>query len=247
DPRPRENPGWIQNSPTFYTNLIARAPNLESLLLGFCEPDTDELYVSSGCLKSSEFFSKFSRAHFPKLQSFTTTLVSDCTDPFDFRDNSGLRRFIRVHPQLQKISVTQVQSMKHYFMTMPGVDMWSCRHITSNNISALMSSVRHFEGPSVICEALLGSPLAEQIESLGIIELNQKDLDLLPRLATGNVTLRAPTLPQLKRFQVIVDTAINYWHIVMTALTSVIVMMPNLEELIVQNAGLIEIQDSQLL
>ncbi|KAG8730997.1 hypothetical protein FRC11_005392 [Ceratobasidium sp. 423] len=245
---------------------MARAPNLESLKLVFAEPKREPEYelepdlgeLEPGFLQSSVFFYRFLQARFPKLRSFTITIESDRADPLDFR--AGLEYFIQAHPQLQEVLVTLVQPEKNYLRT-PRDFMPSCRHITSNNISTLMPSVRHFEGPSMMCEALLGSPLAERIENLGVVEPScharvlrtGQDLDMLPRLAAGDITLWTSTLPQLKRFQVIFDKDPkrigSEWQVAMTALISVVAMMPNLGELVIQNTSTrkVEIGDLRLL
>ncbi|KAB5594685.1 Protein DIA2 [Ceratobasidium theobromae] len=209
--------------PTEIVDLIRGASNIESLRLEF-EENHKAISGSHEFWLSTDLFSILAQYHFPNLRRLRVS--SRFLAPFDSAGGSGFRRFLSTHDQLRVIGLDS-----SYYRLSPEPEL-APLSMSPQDISALMPSVQHFEGPCVMFEALLRSELVGQlqvltlVESKNIIELGSCK-DLLPRL--GDLTLSK--LSSLKSLRIYSRSVT--WRAVVAGLAKFVEATPVLEELLI--------------
>lgn len=207
-------------------DLIRGASNLQSLSLEFGEEEDD-----FDSWKPSDLFSALSQEVFPSLHSIRVT--SQALIPIESPDEPEFRRFLQRHPQLRTIILN---TFCHDPELEPEVLV-----VDPNEMASLMPSVKHFEGPCVVFEALLGSDLAKQVETLGLIGRGAPGLDicrgLLLRLSSSMSQLSC-----LKRLK-IYGCSIRL-EVVLIQLLDIVRNTPVLEDLILDGSTVLREESS---
>ncbi|KAG8741043.1 hypothetical protein FRC10_003427 [Ceratobasidium sp. 414] len=134
-------------------DMIRASPNLESLELDLRDTSTDLLKWSPDQLCSGL------DTTFPNLRVLRTLGVAapDWESFFEDPENSPYRQFLQSHPKLHTVSMGWV--LEHSWQGFP-----------AESVAALFPSLRHFEGPLFICQALASSSVAAQFESLSALD-----------------------------------------------------------------------------
>ncbi|KAG8792753.1 hypothetical protein FRC12_004980 [Ceratobasidium sp. 428] len=127
--------------------MMRASPRLESLSLIF--DFYESLEDSDEALSMEDQFSQLSNVIFPHLRVLRA--VSRFLSPI----SPALQQFLRNHPKLNTLAFGSVRK------NMPRV-------IGVDEIVAIASAVRHFEGPAFLVEPLLQSEISSQLESLSI-------------------------------------------------------------------------------
>ncbi|QRV97039.1 F-box-like protein [Ceratobasidium sp. AG-Ba] len=163
-------------------------------------PDLKTLEFSCGGFddesrwSTEDFWSKLRDVTFRSLRTFRavgSNIAPDWSLFLDSPDKSALRAFFLRHPNLRSIGFGPISPT-------------DCeRFLQTTDVETLFPGLTEFEGPIFLCRLLVGSTLADQIESLTITDdvhdLNTGAIDLSP------VARMAKRMPRLRRL------VINIW------------------------------------
>jgi hypothetical protein len=206
--------------PAELLKLICSASNIESLTLEFEE----EFGPSFKFWLPTELFSLLCEHHFPNLRYLR--IVSRFLVPLDVPKARGLRQFLRNH-QLETI-ILDASSISFA----PELTLMRGLLMSPKDIASLMPSIRHFEGPCVMFEALLRSKLAGQIEKLGLIE-STSELGDCKEVLSNLGRLTSTELSRLKKLELCVSSI--PWEDMLTGLAEFVEKTPMLEELVISD------------
>lgn len=148
--------------------MIQASPNLRSLDL------TASIYSS---WNASPWPDNISSSHsvktFPDLRTYRTggTIDPDWSSFFEAPETNEFRSFLQLHPRLHTVVIASKEQVDGY------------DNVDPNILAGLFPSLRHFEGPAFLCEALVQSTLAPRLETLGISGKCLSDDDLVSEIA----------------------------------------------------------------
>ncbi|KAG8703876.1 hypothetical protein FRC09_003889 [Ceratobasidium sp. 395] len=139
--------------PRAMIDMIRASPSLISLDLDFRDVTMDRLTWSPDQLCSNL------NATFPDLRVLRMlgATAPDWQLFFEDPEANPYHQFLQRHPKLHTVSIGWVH--EH-----------SCRDFSPESVAALFPSLRHFEGPFFICQALASSSIAAQVESLSVLD-----------------------------------------------------------------------------
>ncbi|KAG9119017.1 hypothetical protein FRC07_006180 [Ceratobasidium sp. 392] len=202
----RLDPSPDAGLPEAMIDMVRASPNLRSLELDLSDPSMDRLRWSPDQLCSGL------DTTFPNLRVLRMlgAATPDWESFFESPDDSSYRQFLKRHPKLHTVSMGWVH--EH-----------SWRDFPAESLAALFPSLRHFEGPLFICQALVSSSIATQLESLTALDesLEGNEIDELSESA-----FEMPSLRSL-RFR-LEDEELNS-----DAVTKLLSLAPNLKQLTV--------------
>ncbi|QRV75877.1 F-box-like protein [Ceratobasidium sp. AG-Ba] len=159
------NPGPDEYSelPKPLITMIKRSPNLRTLELDLKDVSMDHLKWSPDQLCSS-----LKNTTFPELCVFRALGAAEpeWQSFFEEPDESSYRTFFQRHPNLHTISMSWIREHS-----------WPIEK--AEQLAALFPSLRHFEGPAFICQALASSGLATQLESLSLLDRILEDDEIV--------------------------------------------------------------------
>ncbi|QRW11599.1 hypothetical protein RhiLY_10598 [Ceratobasidium sp. AG-Ba] len=190
---------------------LRACPDLKTLELSFNGFDDESSW------STENFWSKLRDVTFRSLRTFRavgSSIIPDWPLLLDSPDKSALRAFFLRHPNLRSIG----------FGPMPPTGCERSLEVT--DVETLFPSLTEFEGPVFLSRLIVGSALADQIESLTITDdaqdVNTGPIDLSP------VAWMAKRMPRLRRL------AINIWNIHsdgVSGLDELLQCAPSLKEL----------------
>ncbi|KAG8752111.1 hypothetical protein FRC12_012116, partial [Ceratobasidium sp. 428] len=139
--------------PRAMIDMIRACPDLTSLDLNFRDIIADRLIWSPDQLCSNL------NATFPNLRVLRMlgATAPDWQLFFEDPEASPYHQFLQRHPKLHTVSMGWLH--EH-----------SWRDFSAESVAALFPSLRHFEGPFFICQALASSSIAAQLESLSALD-----------------------------------------------------------------------------
>ncbi|KAF8607033.1 hypothetical protein BDV93DRAFT_520628 [Ceratobasidium sp. AG-I] len=169
--------------------MIQASPNLRSLdltILTHYSWNATPWADSSSSLGSIKVF-----------RDLHTYRVGGTVDPnwvsfFETPGTNEFRQFLELHPHLHTVNIASTLLPNEYIGFDPEV------------LASLFPSLRHFEGPAFLCEALVQSTLATQLETLGISEETFNDNEMVSRVAG-----KMRRLPELRTLMYMFDGTIN--------------------------------------
>ncbi|KAG8704391.1 hypothetical protein FRC09_003549 [Ceratobasidium sp. 395] len=134
-------------------DMIRASPDLRSLELDLSDYMVDRLRWSPDQLCSSLDVT------FPNLRVLRMlgATTPDWQSFFEDPEASSYHQFLQRHPKLHTVSIGWTH--EH-----------SWRDFPAESVAALFPSLRRFEGPFFICQALVSSSIAAQIESLSALD-----------------------------------------------------------------------------
>jgi hypothetical protein len=189
--------------------LLRACPNLKSLNLYLLDSqDVGNTWSPDGLLDTLGF------AVFPSLTAFRAlgAVGQDWEAFFDSPDSNLLRAFLSRHPKLHTVGLGWVDGYDYY------------NYVDPQSMAALFPSLKHLEAPAFLCAPVLASSLANQLESVTVLDkMFSRIRPNLYAIAQGI----AP-LPNLRKLALHVD---NQKWIEMDHLKRVLRSAPNLEEL----------------
>ena len=119
---------------------------------------------------------------------------------FEAPETNSFRSFVQLHPNLHTVSITSGGSV-------PGYDS-----VDRETLAELFPSLRHFEGPAFLCEALVRSTLAPFLETLGISRTGLTNKLLL------NVARKTTHLPALRTLKLMLYGATDSIKSILSAM-----------------------------
>ncbi|KAG8769750.1 hypothetical protein FRC12_004754 [Ceratobasidium sp. 428] len=139
--------------PQAMIDMIRASPDLRSLELDLSDYMVDRLRWSPDQLCSSLDVT------FPNLRVLRMlgATTPDWQSFFEDPEASSYHQFLQRHPKLHTVSIGWTH--EH-----------SWRDFPAESVAALFPSLRRFEGPFFICQALVSSSIAAQIESLSALD-----------------------------------------------------------------------------
>ncbi|KAG8686411.1 hypothetical protein FRC09_014150 [Ceratobasidium sp. 395] len=139
--------------PKVMIDMIRASPDLRSLELNLRD------VVFRGLAWTPDQLCSGLNVTFPNLRVLRTlgAATPDWESFFNTPEASSYHQFLRRHPELHTVSMGWVQGH-------------SWRDFSPEFVAALFPSLRHFEGPLFICQALTSSSVATQIESLSVLD-----------------------------------------------------------------------------
>ncbi|GAB1525339.1 hypothetical protein RhiTH_008498 [Rhizoctonia solani] len=163
------------------TSLITRSPNISSLVLDLVSTD-GESYYSPTALVSALGENRV----LPRLRRFHVHGHQDpnWTTFFEKPDSHPLRQFLIRHPGIEDIGFGLFEETEYGDVIDPA------------QVARLFPSLKHFEGPAFLFQPLVQSTLAEQIETLVILDARLQEGDI----PLSNIYDKVSALPKLRKF-----------------------------------------------
>ena len=175
--RPIGSPSTVpEQLPLPIIDMIQASPSLRSL----------DLTVSTRFVwNATPWPSNSSPSSAQVFQDLRIYRVGGSVDPhwrsfFEAPETNEFHSFLRLHPHLHTVSISWIeQTVGH-------------DNVSPEALADLFPSLRHFEGPLFLCEALVQSTLASRLETLGILDRQSRNERL------SRVAARKPRLPELR-------------------------------------------------
>ncbi|CAE6443706.1 unnamed protein product [Rhizoctonia solani] len=163
------------------TSLLARCPDISSIILDLVSTDGESYYSPAGLVASlgeQRVFSQLRRFHTKGHED------PDWTKFFEKPESHPLRQFFIRHPGIEDLGLGLFEETEYGDVIDPA------------QIAQLFPSLKHFEGPAFIFLPIVQSTLTEQIETLVIIDdkLSEGDIPL------SNMYDKVSSLPKLRKF-----------------------------------------------
>ncbi|KAF8607043.1 hypothetical protein BDV93DRAFT_332664 [Ceratobasidium sp. AG-I] len=133
---------------------------------------------------------------------------------FETPETNKFRSFLQLHPHLHTVSINSKEKINGY------------DNVDPETLAGLFPSLRHFEGPAFLCEALVQSTLAPRLETLGISRTGPTNKLLL------KVARKTTHLPELRTLKLMLYGATDN---IKSTLSGMLVATPKLTHLYVSH------------
>ncbi|KAF8607038.1 hypothetical protein BDV93DRAFT_542618 [Ceratobasidium sp. AG-I] len=206
--------------PYTVTNMIQASPNLRSLDLTCSTLFGWDATPWSKNPPSSNGFQVFRN-----LRIYRT---DGSVDPnwlsfFEAPKTNDLRLFLQLHPRLHTVTIASKPPVQGY------------DSIDPETLAGLFPSLRHFEGPAFLCEALVQSSLAPFLKTLGISDEALIDSEVLCRIA-----MKAKHLSELQTLKYVLSRTISG-----DALPTMLAATPKLKHLFISHISLSQLSGDE--
>lgn len=190
--------------------LLRACPTLRSLTLDLRDHSASGFEWSPSAL----FAALDDDTSFPSLHTFRAlgSANPNWLEFFAQPESNALRGFLKRHPGLHTVSLGWIWESGYY------------QTIDLNDMVSLFPSLKHLDAPAFICGPVVASRIADQLESLAILDEQIESSG--PNIKT--VAAAARSLPTLKRFALQADRVDS---IEVEPLKALVCVAPVLEEL----------------